>query len=618
MDDSDQVVALWEAAQQHSDEGRFHEAIVSYEQAKKLLAEAASSSLPERLTNVISDLVLRVDAELKDHYELLEGNHFLALGLRRGAPKKGARTAYRAFVLRFHPDKNVSTCDTSALFRIGQEAYEVLSVPESCSIYNPKVLPDAWLRRRSDETRKLAAQEQRQRAVENAKKNMAGKKSGVAKKETAMNAQSQPQKPAPATAAKPSAQSAPPFRWLSGEELKMLPISLLVKAMTSAGLNTFLMRGTERCELEAAYLKAAHEEATQSFKSPSSKGAAGTPAASSAGAPVPVSRTSAFGGYVTKEAIRRHQERMFQNKSSVGVGNRSSASGGELSQAVGNDDGKAVEGEETEKVDALYRWGNLTGEEKKVSSTAPGELDPSWGRHRGFSDDNDTDEDDNRDGRDDGDYVPTETVRTSEPDIEPLWGKALSGLDDSEDEDDGDEAEDWDFAFDVSSLRWGRGSRMSTDGDFDDDDFGDFDDDDYDDTDSGSNARSNHETSAAVTAPINCSKNAKKKIRGIQLRESSASAEASGSCSSGEEVWPSSSSQGAESTAGNLGTLRARLSGRGRTADVAGDQHAAGGIFWGDSGGCGGGGDDEVRQEPCEAAGLSIDGGSGGVFWGRS
>ena len=98
--------------------------------------------------------------ELADHIALLEGNHLVALSVRIDSSDKDVKKAWRAFALRYHPDKNTRRADTSTLFRCVQAAYEVLSDPDLRATYVPAVEPGAWMARRAAETRKLAALEQ--------------------------------------------------------------------------------------------------------------------------------------------------------------------------------------------------------------------------------------------------------------------------------------------------------------------------------------------------------------------------------------------------------------------------------------------------------------------------
>jgi len=89
---TEEVISLWESAAAHSEAGRFHEAVVGYERARQLLEESRivgeSEGSSDRVACVLKALLERVHAELADHLTLLEGNHYLALGLKRGAEPK--------------------------------------------------------------------------------------------------------------------------------------------------------------------------------------------------------------------------------------------------------------------------------------------------------------------------------------------------------------------------------------------------------------------------------------------------------------------------------------------------------------------------------------------------
>jgi molecular chaperone DnaJ len=63
----------------------------------------------------------------RDYYEVL--------GLRRDAPAKAIRDAFRQLVLRYHPDRN-SAPDAERQFREVTEAYSVLSDPEARKAYD--------------------------------------------------------------------------------------------------------------------------------------------------------------------------------------------------------------------------------------------------------------------------------------------------------------------------------------------------------------------------------------------------------------------------------------------------------------------------------------------------
>jgi hypothetical protein len=287
-------------------------------------------------------LLERVRAELTDHVALLEGNHFLALGLKRGAAPKTTKKAWRAFALLYHPDKTRKVADTSALFRAGQAAHESLSDPDRAAAYMPNVRPEQWLACRAAETRRLAVLERRQQA--------------------AVGAAAQP-KAAEATAAaesffatQNSYRSRGGWRWLRAEELSALKVGEVVAQLAAVGLAGAVRPGSERAELERVYLAAAAtaRSATCGSKDSEDRHGAGEssnpgkafPAQAQAKEPISKKKTSektkATPGHakmgtpgivpeppvprpegglrVTKEALRRHEERMFGRRRATAAG----------------------------------------------------------------------------------------------------------------------------------------------------------------------------------------------------------------------------------------------------------------------------------------------------------
>jgi len=264
---TEEVISLWESAAAHSEAGRFHEAVVGYERARQLLEDARSGGesdgSSDRVASVLKALLERVHAELKDHLMLLEGNHYLALGLKRGADPKTIKKVWRAFALLYHPDKNRKLADTSALFRAGQAAHDTLSNPDSAAAYTPKVKPEEWLARRAAETNRLARLEQRRRqkaadqrtyptSQRRGTENAASSEPKVAAAATSSNA-----KPSAAESSMPSARTHSARRWLRAEELRGLRVGELVAQLATVGLAGAVKPGMERTELEQLYLDAA-------------------------------------------------------------------------------------------------------------------------------------------------------------------------------------------------------------------------------------------------------------------------------------------------------------------------------------------------------------------------
>jgi hypothetical protein len=218
------VIALWETAQNDSDGGRFHDAILGFEKTKQLL-EKEKESGSHRISCIVADLKARVEQELNDHLRLLEGNFFVALGLHQGCQPKQVRKAFRSFVHRFHPDKTAGV-DTRALFRVGLAAHEVLSNSDLRDSYMPSILPNQWLQQRSRVLcRSLGIKnEQPKRTCEDAHH-----------------------------------QVPVGYLWLYPSEVKTLKLSELKRVLCDIGLKNLVdgsSRLNERKELEAAYVNA--------------------------------------------------------------------------------------------------------------------------------------------------------------------------------------------------------------------------------------------------------------------------------------------------------------------------------------------------------------------------
>ena len=364
---TEEVISLWESAAAHSEAGRFHEAVVGYERARQLLEESRivgeSEGSSDRVACVLKALLERVHAELADHLTLLEGNHYLALGLKRGAEPKTIKKVWRAFALLYHPDKNRKIADTSALFRAGQTAHDTLSNPDLAASYMPRVRPEEWLARRAAETNRLARLEQRRRQKVSAESSREDRSTNPAPKTsgTQYDASSQPKSAARASSfdAKPSATQSSRScdgqserRWLRPDELQALRVGELVAQLASVGLASAVKPGMERTELERVYLAAAAARAAgiASANSRSRDGSAASseekkqPAAAArptsdhrfgaeqhasnskattkktdysrkngaAGVvPEPPAPRPEGGVKVTKDDLRRHEERMF-------------------------------------------------------------------------------------------------------------------------------------------------------------------------------------------------------------------------------------------------------------------------------------------------------------------
>ncbi|MEC7985272.1 MAG: DnaJ C-terminal domain-containing protein [Myxococcota bacterium] len=63
-------------------------------------------------------------------------NHYMTLGLPKGASPDEIRKAYRALALRYHPDRNPDDQEASTNFQAIVEAYQVLSDPEQRKQYD--------------------------------------------------------------------------------------------------------------------------------------------------------------------------------------------------------------------------------------------------------------------------------------------------------------------------------------------------------------------------------------------------------------------------------------------------------------------------------------------------
>ena len=164
------IIGVWEAAQADSDAGRFHDAILHFEQARSLLEAEVNTDCTNgagsgkgmhapdysKIGQIVSELLVRVECEIKDHLALLQGNFFITLGIRKDCSAKDIKRAYRAFALRFHPDKSGPSCDTTLLFQTGQNAYEALSDDETRRRYKPSIMPGDWLRRRAAEMKRMS------------------------------------------------------------------------------------------------------------------------------------------------------------------------------------------------------------------------------------------------------------------------------------------------------------------------------------------------------------------------------------------------------------------------------------------------------------------------------
>lgn len=62
-------------------------------------------------------------------------DHYAALGVRTSATLSEIRQAWRQLAARYHPDRNASA-QAPQLFRAVQQAYEVLSDPDSRKAYD--------------------------------------------------------------------------------------------------------------------------------------------------------------------------------------------------------------------------------------------------------------------------------------------------------------------------------------------------------------------------------------------------------------------------------------------------------------------------------------------------
>mmetsp|Transcript_18111 Transcript_18111/g.21363 ORF Transcript_18111/g.21363 Transcript_18111/m.21363 type:complete len:164 (-) Transcript_18111:15-506(-) len=142
------IISFWEEAQASSDSGYFHEAIIKFERCRVLLTKEASEQ--EKISKIVVQLLEKVNKELEDHYSLLGGNFYIALGVRKDCTKKHIRKSYKSFCVKYHPDKNLDINSTE-LFQIGQTAHEILLSDFDLKKYFPTVMVADWLKRRSND-----------------------------------------------------------------------------------------------------------------------------------------------------------------------------------------------------------------------------------------------------------------------------------------------------------------------------------------------------------------------------------------------------------------------------------------------------------------------------------
>ena len=160
----EQIVSQWKAAQAHSDEGRFHEAVIGYERSRRTLAKelkvvdgvaGADAAKTSRMRQILEALVGQVSSELEAHDKLLLGNAFVALGVKSNCSTKEVKKAYRKLALKYHPDKNPDF-DSAPLFLAVKQAYDTLLEPAQRQAYRPKVTASVWLKARAADTARMA------------------------------------------------------------------------------------------------------------------------------------------------------------------------------------------------------------------------------------------------------------------------------------------------------------------------------------------------------------------------------------------------------------------------------------------------------------------------------
>jgi curved DNA-binding protein CbpA len=452
------VIELWEAAQTNSDSGRFHEAILGFERVKCILD--AGTSDDDKMSRIMLELVDRVSKELTDHYALLEGNFYVTLGVHARSPSKDIKRAYRAFAIRYHPDKTIALgINSSSLFACGKNAFEALSNESRRAAYQPKVLPSDWLRRRAvdtertvvgtskpqprpwPETKKDAPRQTPTSSTKEGDKNYFQPQGGRTANNEAKVSDVKKTESSQRNQAKVEPKAMGTTNWKTPKEVSMMKAIELAAQLESVGMGKLTV-GAERRDLEMAYLAARSEALKkrngESRRSDGSKSEGTTEARAQA-----ESKPIRFGGRVTKDDLKRLEARMF----------------GAKPWATGENGGRGA---------STVRDSSQQGAHTDVSDH---DVAPSWARPKGRALDDDDDEGDEGDGEEElgdgrGDDRRAADANDGKvldsPDTAPSWGRPNWGLmDEDEDEDgglfgetledeDGDSA--WEFAFDVGPV----------------------------------------------------------------------------------------------------------------------------------------------------------------------
>ena len=151
------IVGVWEAAQADSDAGRFHDALLHFERARSLLqADTACTNgahgsgkgmhAPDhsKIGQIVSELLVRVECEIKDHLALLQGNFFITLGIRKDCSAKDIKRAYRAFALRSTPTNQAHLVTRRAISDWSKCLRSFIGRRNSPSLQS--IMPGDWLR----------------------------------------------------------------------------------------------------------------------------------------------------------------------------------------------------------------------------------------------------------------------------------------------------------------------------------------------------------------------------------------------------------------------------------------------------------------------------------------
>jgi len=141
------IMEVWAEAHKTSDT---HDSLrLSLAVQQQLVSEKNSEACNSKMTSIIGKLESQIDTEVAAYVELLEGNFFVALGVRTSSSDKDVKKAYRKLALKHHPDRQDKTNCPGAdvIFPLIQNAYEELS--ERCRRvnYKPTVMEEMTKRK---------------------------------------------------------------------------------------------------------------------------------------------------------------------------------------------------------------------------------------------------------------------------------------------------------------------------------------------------------------------------------------------------------------------------------------------------------------------------------------